>query len=56
MTVNPLVREMADFGLNPSLSSDDTLAANEGEDPIVSEQMERNLIVQCWSCMTHDQH
>ena len=31
-TVNPLVNEMADFGLNPSLSSDDTLA-NESEEP-----------------------
>ena len=37
-TVNPLIHEMADFGLNPSLSSDDTLAANEGEEPVVSEQ------------------
>lgn len=36
--MNPLVHEMADFGLNPSLSSDDTLAANEGEDPVISEQ------------------
>ena len=32
-TVNPLVHEMNDFGLNPSLSSDDTLATNEGEEP-----------------------
>ena len=38
MTVNPLVHEMVDFGLNPSSSSDDTLAANKGKDPIVSEQ------------------
>lgn len=37
-TVNPLVHEMADFGINPSLSSDDTLAANEGEEPAISEQ------------------
>ena len=36
--MNPLVHEMADFGLNPSLSSDDTLAANDGEEPVVSEQ------------------
>ena len=37
-TINPLVHEMVDFGLNPSLSSDDTLATNDGEDPVVNEQ------------------
>lgn len=29
---------MNDFGLNPSLSSDDTLAANEGEESSASER------------------
>ena len=37
-TVNPLVNEMADFGLNPSLSSDDTLAANDTEEASLSER------------------
>ena len=36
-TVNPLVNEMADFGLNPSLSSDDTLA-NDSEEPTLVER------------------
>ena len=36
-TVNPLVNEMADFGLNPSLSSDDTLA-NDNEDPALADR------------------
>lgn len=35
--MNPLVNEMADFGLNPSLSSDDTLA-NDGEEPALSDR------------------